>query len=100
MQKNQNIGRSFPTTNSSDEINIKTSWKIYPNPFTSSINVEQSRAKESSMQIMTMSGQILREMTIQEKNINIDLSDFKPGIYLARLRNDESKLTTIKIIKH
>ena len=89
----------FRSNDINNEIKASNSWKIYPNPFTSMVNIEQSVVEQTSLQILNISGQILRNITINEKNIKIDLSHLKPGVYIARFTNNESHSTTIKIIK-
>ena len=81
------------------EVKASNSWKIYPNPFASRINVAQSIDEQTSLQILNISGQIVQDVTINEKNSKIDLSHLKAGVYIARFKNNEAHATTIKIIK-
>jgi hypothetical protein len=63
---------------------------IYPNPATNNITIEC--AHPASIEIYDMQGQRLKTFTLNDKNINIDISSFHEGVFFI-------KATTLKGIE-
>ena len=76
------------------------SFKIYPNPFSDRINLENSRTENLNLTILNSLGQVVRQMKINTNNEIIDLSEQNEGIYLLRISDQKSKMTTKIIKKH
>lgn len=76
------------------------SFKIYPNPFSDRINLENSRTENLNLTILNSLGQVVRQMKITTNNETIDLSELNDGIYLLRISDQKSKMTTKIIKKH
>jgi photosystem II stability/assembly factor-like uncharacterized protein len=81
-------------------------FNIYPNPTAELLNLEWdfSDNSQTSIQIMGSTGQLLKTIANQSFNsgfqrIEINISDFKPGVYFIVLKNNnQSKVETfIKI---
>jgi len=70
--------------------------KIYPNPTTGIITITSNKVDNIHYEIYDARG-LLFEKGIETE---IDLSDFKPGIYHLRITLDNKYYRTIKIIKH
>jgi len=74
-------------------------FKIYPNPFTDRIHIENSDLQQYELTIMNSLGQTVKHTQVNNDNIIIDLSELKVGIYFLRI-NEQELIKTMKIIKH
>lgn len=82
---------------STDKNEIKD-FSIYPNPTNSLIKI-QSKTQIISLSISNSIGQTLRK--VEKTNIDeIDISNFKSGIYYLILKDDLNRKSTIKIFKN
>lgn len=64
---------------------------VYPNPATEVLNI-QSDEQIESVNIMSMSGQIIETMSVNAFNTMIDISNVKSGIYIVNVKlNDYSQ---------
>jgi hypothetical protein len=79
----------------------RTTLKIYPNPTTGTLNVEDSGGESESAELFVINGMgqiVLRKKVYQSNNI-LNLSEFSNGIYfLQSIRG--AKVETIRIIKN
>ncbi len=81
------------------EINNDLTFKIYPNPSNSFLNIELenfSAPKNLTVKLVNLLGQIVLDCK-QEKTLNI--SSLKNGIYFLQLFDKENLIATEKIIK-
>jgi len=74
-------------------------FKIYPNPFTNKIHIENIGLQQYELTILNRLGQTIKQIQVNNKNQTIDLTELKTGIYLLRI-NDREIIKTMKIIKH
>jgi len=74
-------------------------FKIYPNPFSSQINIENNKNEKYTLTIINSLGQVIRQEQLKSNTETIDLPELKAGIYLLRI-NDRELIKTMKIIKH
>jgi len=66
------------------------SISIYPNPASSTLNVElDAELKEGSIEVYTMTGQFVRSYELGGSEIEIDVSDSKSGTYILIIKNRE-----------
>lgn len=73
-------------------------FKIYPNPFTDRIHIENIDLQQYELTILNSLGQTVKRTQVNNNNIIIDLSELKEGIYFLRIESrDNAK--TMKIIK-
>lgn len=70
---------------------------VFPNPTSSSLNVQSTEIIQG-LRISTITGQILIDMTPDEKNVQIDVSHFPTGIYCITTYSDTLKITKQFII--
>ena len=73
-------------------------FKIYPNPFTERIYIENSRMETCELTILNGLGQTIKQTQINNDNQTIDLTELKAGIYFIRIDN-HLNARTIKIVK-
>lgn len=94
------LTRNFTVTESTDLNNfyIKKKNNVYPNPCNSYLNISLSSdmSEKSSVQLFNSTGQLEYENYISS-GLTIDMSNYKKGIYLLRIDNNE--MSSMKIIK-
>ena len=74
------------------------SFQIFPNPAKERVQITSDK-KIMSITVYDNAGKILIDQTALDTfELNIDLSDFQPGIYMVRIIGDESE-ETHKLIK-
>jgi hypothetical protein len=92
----------FPTTGNEDETKIKhiseNSFSIYPNPATSLLNITAIAGK-SLIQIYNLQGKLVYQNHYNTSVFSISLSDLNKGIYLIKLKNNNSELNRLIMIK-
>ena len=85
----------------SNQINRFSRFVVFPNPATEWLNIKQSNPNYTyNFELRNLYGQLLKE----EKNIhssyyNINISDFKPGIYFYVIKEKEKVVQQGKLIK-
>lgn len=70
--------------------------KVYPNPSENAVNFEGVKP-DAKIQIYTSTGQLYRELELQENQLNI--SGYSPGLYFVRLIGSDQKMEVIKFVK-
>ncbi len=78
------------------EVNMKESFKVYPNPFTDVVNISNAD-KVKSATVMDVSGRLVK--TIEKVSEKINLSDLKTGVYLLNLELKDGSKVSHKIMK-
>ncbi len=73
--------------------------KLYPNPVTDNLTIENSENTNATAEIYSLFGQKLYSCTLKEKQTRIDLSDFQNGIYLVVLTS-QTGVNTCKFVKN
>jgi N-acetylneuraminic acid mutarotase len=58
--------------------------RIYPNPTRDLINVQTSEQGIYSLELINLSGQVIKHTEFSENSIQVDLSSYQSGIYLVR----------------
>jgi hypothetical protein len=79
-----------------------TSFRIFPNPFSNDINIENYSENLSpfSIQLISSNGQILLSKKCNTKLININhLESFPNGLYFIKIENDKKESSVFKIMK-
>lgn len=79
-----------------EEHGMESAISLYPNPATSGLFVA-SQNKVASGEIYTMTGQLVRSVTIEENKIPI--GDLSSGIYLLKLRMEDGQALDKKFVK-
>ena len=74
-------------------------YRIYPNPSSDFINIELNNLENVNVSIINATGQVVFKKSITEKQVEqINISDFKKGIYLIII-SGQNYSNTEKIIK-
>ncbi len=85
---------SVAETNGSQQI------QIYPNPFTSELNISTS-AELSRIELIDLSGKVVRFLSVKGQTyITLSTEDLKPGMYLLKISRIKGPLEMIKVIKY
>lgn len=73
-------------------------FKIYPNPFTDRIHIDNIGLQHYELTLLNSLGQTVKRMQVNDGNQIIDLTELKTGIYLLKIDNGLNA-RTMKIIK-
>ncbi len=76
------------------ENNLNANFSLYPNPTMGTVYLELSNNPErgSLIQIYTLTGQLVKEVQIQNKKTPIDISQLERGIYFFKYGNTTKKI--------
>lgn len=77
-------------------INNISGYSIYPNPATNYLTVDGEPG--GNVEIINISGKVVIQEELIQNKTKIDISDCRPGIYLARLKKNE-KVNSLKFVK-
>lgn len=81
---------------SSNSIHINTSFKVYPNPSTDIISIENLSSKVQELNIYDVKGVLMKTIHIDANSlVKLDISEFSSGIYFMKTQEG----STIKIVK-
>ena len=78
---------------------IKPSLKVFPNPFTESLQVNLESDRYDFVRIIDLSGRIFYEAIIVNTNFTVNLSPFPQGIYILSLSSSKHTFRQ-KILKN
>jgi hypothetical protein len=76
----------------------KSSIKIYPNPVNGNLYLESAN-RIQKVQLFSIDGKTLFQSSPETYSSNIDLSDFKSGIYIVQVSTDD-RVFSQKIVKN
>ena len=79
---------------------VESNISMYPNPFTSSINIELTNDMRSVVISNTMGQQVLKIEDVKKGTINIDASILSKGVYIVTLTDSKNKITSAKLLKN
>ncbi len=73
---------------------------IYPNPVTSSLNIEYFNGEDLKYSIISVDGKKIKEGITHSGNNTLEINSLKQGLYLILLRNDNNNIVyQYKVIK-
>ncbi len=82
-----------------DEVEIPE-LNLYPNPATDQLLISINSDMTGSLQVMDMSGRILKEIDLHQEHVkSIDIDDLSAGAYLVVLQGDNGVKTERKFLK-
>ncbi|WP_309642165.1 T9SS-dependent choice-of-anchor J family protein [Flavobacterium sp.] len=71
--------------------------KVWPNPTNSILNIESTSFIEK-LKVSNISGQIIKEINVNDIKATVDMADFSRGVYFVTVTS-EGKNKTLKILK-
>lgn len=71
---------------------------IYPNPTTSDVTLDLSGLNARTVELFSMSGQLLNSVIPTENVMTLSLNQYAAGVYFVRIHTDNG-ITTQKIVK-
>jgi hypothetical protein len=75
--------------------------KIYPNPATNKLTLDLKQIKDlhnTVISIYDIQGQLILQQAINEKQTELNISNFAKGLYIVKLNNDRLRLVS-KFVK-
>lgn len=82
--------------NSEDIINQNI--KIYPNPVSEFLFLNNAKSNINKVQVLSFDGKLVYEESAHSKELKVDFNKFEPGVYLVRVYSDK-EIISKKIIK-
>jgi len=71
--------------------------KIYPNPVSSTLNIEHSLNEDLTLELFSLDGKKILQKVLTEKRSKLNISQFAQGAYFARLTQNK-KVFSQKIV--
>lgn len=84
------------TSLGSDTFKLNT-IKIYPNPASSTLNIEHSLNEDLTLELFSLDGKKILQKVLTEKRSKLNISQFAQGAYFARLTQNK-KVFSQKIV--
>ncbi len=85
-----------------NEIKVKNSILVYPNPASSSLFFEINDPNVFSIKVLDLSGRIIEQRIINNLKEEFQLNNYSNGMYLYQILNEENKIiqiSTFNILK-
>lgn len=82
----------FVTTVGIEDAESETTWTVYPNPVEGELNVQVLRGQEANIEIIDVTGKLVKKERIGEANHQIDVNQLVTGIYLYQIRSLENEV--------
>ena len=91
----------YDSTVSIENLELKERVRIYPNPFTTSINIENSTSDPiKKITVLNLMGQEAKTIEFSEVvNGKIAVADLESGMYILNIHLENGELTSQKILK-
>ncbi len=96
---NQKDCASNPTTGIDYVVNNDLVEGIYPNPFTDAINIELNNIKNVTISIYNTTGQLVKNVTVNNYITKIDVSELPQGAYMVKVNSKDNNFSQV-IIKN
>ena len=71
----------------------ENTFNIYPNPAKDFVKVSTDNGQQTTVRIYNVLGMMIEEIEINSNEIEINVSDYKSGIYFINISNEESNIT-------
>jgi hypothetical protein len=78
----------------------KNSFKIYPNPVSNILTIENLFAYNLHLEVFNPLGQIVLEQNQNTSSTSLNVSNLSKGLYLLNITSEDNKTQTIKFIKN
>ncbi len=89
-----------PFVNSLEETTAKAPLRLYPNPFTGRIYLDDpGNLAPDRLQVMDMQGRVCADVKVLQASAGIDLQQLAPGVYIMHLYRGGQELSVQKIVR-
>lgn len=78
--------------------NFELEVSVFPNPTSGIIKINSKDLKIKNVEIIELTGKIVQQLSPDNSEFTIDISNFENGIYIMKIQT-ENKIITTKIIK-
>ncbi len=92
-----NVSEMISSSNT-EYIKQYDTYKLYPNPTTNTLTIESEKPDQHSIEIISLSGQLIFRTEMEGNSKQINLSLFSKGIYFVTVRSKEF-VRTEKVVK-
>ncbi|MCG8696546.1 MAG: T9SS type A sorting domain-containing protein [Bacteroidales bacterium] len=75
-----------------DLLNEDLQIALYPNPASGNINVQLNNSDASTVQISSITGQVVKDVYYFEGETSIDVSELPSGIYIVEIQNNNETI--------
>ncbi|WP_055445843.1 choice-of-anchor Q domain-containing protein [Lacinutrix mariniflava] len=82
-------------TLSVDDLNLSSTFNMFPNPSngTININLDNTISGEIKMEIVSITGQVIKTMALSSGNNRLDVSELSSGIYVINIRTANNSIS-------
>lgn len=88
----------FVQTLNFEEIPVNE-FVVYPNPATTTIQIQSSKANIASVEIYDVNGRLVVKVFDQQPILNVNIEALQKGIYLMQIKTVEEETKVVKIMK-
>ena len=89
-------GENFNLEN--EEETLFDNFKIFPNPSSGFVFIEQSKNRKLNVNIFSLTGQSIKSFLLTEKKNYLNIDNIKSGIYLIQIKDEKELIQTKKLI--
>lgn len=75
-----------------DEAESERTWSVYPNPVIGELNVQVLQGEEATIEIIDVTGKLVKKEKVNESNQKVDLNSLVTGIYLYQIRSEQNEI--------
>ena len=68
----------------------------YPNPASDVLRIELPDSKTKTISVISLTGQVLKTIAVNNLNVTMNVSDLENGIYMYQMKDDNGKVLTTK----
>ena len=90
------FGENFNLKN--EEKSLIDYFKVFPNPSSGFIFIEQSKNRKLNVKIFSLTGQSIKSFLLTEKKNYLNINNVNSGIYFLQIIDDNERTETKKII--
>ncbi len=98
------VYKQSSSNNDSDStslVNDLGAVRIYPNPSSSSIEIQTSNIQFNKVQIISIDGKLVFNNTFETTDkVMIDISDYKEGVYIVNITSENGQSLSGKLVKN
>jgi hypothetical protein len=90
---------SFDTTLGISDIPANEKIKLYPNPVSTILTIDNPFTSNYQLKVINQLGQTVLEQSQNTSSISLDVADLSRGLYFLTITSADNKTQTIKFIK-